>query len=67
MIFFCPCIVEKIVFVFIISRKDYIILSYLILNNQAIAEKEFVKYLGVIIDPKLSFQQHITIISKKNL
>ena len=38
----------------------------ILLNNQAIAEKEYVKYLGVIVDSKLSFQQHITI-SKKNL
>ena len=37
----------------------------LIMNRQAIAQKEYVKYLGVLIDSKLAFQFHITDVTKK--
>ena len=30
------------------------------MNRHAIAQKEYVKYLGVLIDSKLTFQFHIT-------
>ena len=35
------------------------------MNRQAIAQKEYVKYLGVLIDSKLTFQFHITGVTKK--
>ncbi len=37
----------------------------ILVNRQAIAQKEYVKYLGVLIDSKLSFKQHTIAISKK--
>ena len=36
-----------------------------IINRQAIEQKDYVKYLGVLIDSKLSFKQHIIDITKK--
>ena len=35
----------------------------ILINRQAIAQKDYVKYLGVLIDSRLTFQQHIS--SKK--
>ena len=35
------------------------------MDRQAIAQKEYVKYLGVLIDSTLSFQFHITGVTKK--
>ena len=35
------------------------------LNRQAINQKDYVKYMGVLIDSKLSFKQHINMITKK--
>ena len=37
----------------------------IIINRKAIEQKEHVKYLGILIDSKLSFKQHITFITKK--
>ena len=37
----------------------------LIINRQSIEQKDHVKYLGILIDSKLSFKQHITFITKK--
>ena len=37
----------------------------LTLNKKAIQQSEYVKYLGVLIDSRLSFSHHITSISKK--
>ena len=38
----------------------------ILINKQAISQKDYVKYLGVLIDSKLTFQQHISAI-KKNI
>ena len=35
------------------------------INNKAIIEKEYIKYLGVLIDSTLSWKQHVSNISKK--
>ena len=35
------------------------------INKNAIVEKEYIKYLGVIIDSHLNWKQHILNISKK--
>ena len=57
-----------------ISKNNFVIFSpknkplktiTLIMNRQAIAQKEYVKYLGVLIDSKLTFQFHITGVTKK--
>ena len=57
-----------------ISETNFVIFSpknkplksiTLLMNRQAIAQKEYVKYLGVLIDSKLSFQFHITGVTKK--
>ena len=57
-----------------ISKTNFVIFSpknkplktiTLIMNRQAIAQKEYVKYLGVLIDSKLTFQFHITGVTKK--
>ena len=37
----------------------------LLINKKAIQQKDFVKYLGVLIDSKLTFKEHIMAISKK--
>ena len=42
-------------------RKNVTIL----LGNKAIAEKTYVKYLGVLIDSKLKFKEHISSVNKK--
>ena len=36
-----------------------------IFKGEAIEQKDYVKYLGVLIDSKLSFKQHIIGITKK--
>ena len=38
----------------------------LLINKQAIFQNDYVKYLGVLIDSKLSFSNHISTILKKN-
>ena len=57
-----------------ISKPNFVIFSpknkplksiTLLMNRQAIAQKEYVKYLGVLIDSRLSFQFHITGVTKK--
>ena len=57
-----------------ISKTDFVTFSpknkplksiTLLMSRQAIAQKEYVKYLGVLIDSKLSFQFHITVVTKK--
>ena len=35
------------------------------INNKAIIEKEYIKYLGVLIDSTLSWKHHVSNISKK--
>ena len=37
----------------------------ILINKQAISQKDYVKYLGVLIDSRLTFQQHISSIKKK--
>ena len=37
----------------------------IIINGQAIEQKDYVKYLGVLIDSKLSFKQHMIVVTKK--
>ena len=37
----------------------------ILINRQTIEQKDSVRYLGVLIDSKLTFKQHITAISKK--
>ena len=36
----------------------------IIINRKAVEQKDYVKYLGILIDSKLSFKQHITAITK---
>ena len=57
-----------------VSKTNFVIFSAknkalkhvtIIINRQAIQQKDYVKYLGVLIDSKLSFKQHITVITKK--
>ena len=57
-----------------ISKTNFVIFSpknkplktiTLIMNRQAIAQKEYVKHLGVLIDSKLTFQFHITGLTKE--
>ena len=37
----------------------------LLLNKQAIEEKDYVKYLGILIDSQLTFSHHIASVAKK--
>ena len=57
-----------------ISKTNFVIFSAvnkplknvtILLGKQAIAQKDYVKYLGVLIDSKLSFKVHISSVSKK--
>ena len=57
-----------------VSKTNFVIFSAvnkpikpvtILINRKAIEQKEYVKYLGVLIDSKLSFKHHITAISKK--
>ena len=57
-----------------VSKTNFVIFSAknkplkpvtIIINRQAIQQNDYVKYLGVLIDSKLSFKQHITAITKK--
>ena len=57
-----------------ISKTNFVIFSpknkplksiTLLMNRQALAQKEYVKYLDVLIDSKLYFQFHITGVTKK--
>ena len=56
------------------SKMNFVIFSAInkpqipvtiLINRQAIEQKEYVKYLGVLIDSKLTFKHHIAAISKK--
>ena len=46
-------------------RKPVNSVVTLLINKQAIEEVEYVKYLGVLLDAKLTFNYHINILSKK--
>ena len=35
------------------------------MNKKAIEQKDYVKYLGVLIDSQLTFKDHITSLSRK--
>ena len=57
-----------------VSKTNFVIFSAvnkplkpvtILINRKAIEQKDYVKYLGVLIDCKLSFKHHITAISKK--
>ena len=57
-----------------VSKTNFVIFSAsnkplkpvtILLNHQAIEQKESIKYLGALIDSKLTFKHHITAISKK--
>ena len=57
-----------------ISKTNFVIFSSvnkplknvtILLGKKAIAEKDYVKYLGVLIDAKLSFKVHIKSVNKK--
>ena len=37
----------------------------ILINKQAISEKNYVKYLGILIDSQLTFKYHINELSKK--
>ena len=47
------------------KRVDIYVSVTILINRQAIVQKEYVKYLGVLIDSKLTFKYHIAAISKK--
>ena len=57
--------VSKTNFVIFSAKNKPLKLVTIIINRQAIQQKDYVKYLGVLIDSKLSFKQHITVITKK--
>ena len=57
-----------------ISKTNFVIFSppnkpksnvIILLNKKAIEEKEYVKYLGVLLDSSLSFRYHISALNKK--
>ena len=57
-----------------VSKTNFVIFSAInkplrnvtiLLGKQAIAQKDHVKYLGVLIDSKLTFKNHISVINKK--
>ena len=48
-----------------VSNKKKKILNNYFLDNDILLKKEFIKYLGVTIDDKLTFRQHIQDKSKK--
>ena len=48
-----------------VSNKKKQILNNYFLDNDILLKKEFIKYLGVTIDDKLTFKQHILNKSKK--
>ena len=57
-----------------VSKTNYVIFAAInkpikpttiIINRQAIEQKEYVKYLGVLIDSRLSFKYHISATTKK--
>ena len=49
------------------TRKPVNPVVTLLINKQAIDEVEYVKYLGVLLDSKLTFKNHIDILSKKKI
>ena len=57
-----------------VSKTNFVIFSAvnkplkpvtILINHHAIEQKEYIKYLGVLIDAKLTFKQHISAVSKK--
>lgn len=57
--------ISKTNFVIFAAKNKPIKNVTLLINNKAIAQKDYVKYLGILIDSKLNFNYHITAISKK--
>ena len=57
--------VSKTNFVIFSAKNKHLKPVTIIINRQAIQQKDYVKYLRVLIDSKLSFKQHITVITKK--
>ena len=57
--------ISKINFVIFSAKNKPVKPVIIILNRQAIEQKDHVKYLGILIDSKLSFKQHITSVTKK--
>ena len=57
--------ISKTNFVIFSPKKKSLKTITLIMNRQTIAQKEYVKYLGVLIDSKFTFQSHITGVTKK--
>ena len=57
--------VSKTNFVLFAAKNKPLKPVTILINRQAIDQKEYVKYLGVLIDSKLSFKQHIVAVSKK--
>ena len=57
-----------------LSKTNFVIFSAknkpfkpvtIIINRKAVEQKDYVKYLGILIDSKLSFKQHITAITQR--
>ena len=57
-----------------VSKTNFVIFSAvnkplkpvtILINRHVIEQKEYIKYLGVLIDAKLTFKQHISAVSKK--
>ena len=57
--------VSKTNFVIFASVNKLMKSITILVNKQAISQKDYVKYLGVVIDSRLTFQQHISSIKKK--
>ena len=55
---------DKCVFM-TVSNKRYPLLNQYNINGEALSKKEMIKYLGVIIDNKLTFREHIQYKVKK--
>ena len=57
--------VSKTNFVLFFAKNKPLNPVTIIINGPGIEEKDYVKYLGVLIDSKLSFKQHIIGITKQ--
>ena len=57
--------ISKTNFVIFASKNKPLKNVTLLLNKKAIEQKDHVKYLGVLIDSKLTFKVHITAVSKR--
>ena len=57
--------ISKTNFVIFASKNKPLTNVTLLLNKKAIEQKDYVKYLGVLIDSKLTFKDHIIAVSKK--